>query len=215
MKIGQPFYKINNRALLATFNDHRFDTIFVLGIETDQNRKVLVECTKANLTIAQSLMVDRSPDGYILEIDYDADEFLKLDQDEQNNILFSQHGYVENPETLRNEFNSLVEAEIVKERIKIQQWSDKIDEIENSIDNNPIDVLEVSITNVPPIYIDNSLINFHATFNGIEVTVEVLYNINGDYLEPGTSQFQPQEIGTYNVIATYLGHTANYSFEVV
>lgn len=214
MKIGQPFYKINNRALLATFNDHKFDTIFVLGIETDQNRKVLVECTKANLTIAQSLIVDRSPDGYILEIDYDADEFLKLAQEEQNNILFSQHGYVEDPETLRSEFNSLVEAEIVKERIKIQQWSDKIDEIEDSINNTTPDIFISKISNSSPVSISDT-IHFVSYFYGSEVTGEVLYNVNGDYLEPGSSQFQPLEIGTYNVIATYLGHTANYSFEVI
>src|SRR5690606_31523687 len=165
-------------------------------------------------TIAQSLTIDRSPDGYILEIDYDADEFLKLSSDEQNNILFSQHGYAEDPETLRNDFNTLIEAEIVKERIKIQQCSDKIDEIEDTI-NKADETFDDGVVNVSPIYVGDT-VEFFSKYFGNDVTPQTTFYVNSNHLgAAGVNTFVPTEAGTFNGSCIYQYNSRYYTFEVL
>lgn len=142
MKIGQPFYKINQNYLLSTFNEHKFSVVFVLGIEQSANNNVVLECFASDLTVSESLTANRASNGYNVPLEYDAEAFSKLNDNEQNQVLFEQFGFVANPEDLRTQFNNQVETEITKERDRIQQWAEKLDEIEESI-TEPTETFEV------------------------------------------------------------------------
>lgn len=212
MKIGQPFYRINQNYLLSTFNEHKFSVLFVLGIEQSTNNNVVLECFASDLTVSESLNANRASNGYNVPLEYDADAFSKLSDSEQNTVFFDQFGFVANPEDLRTEFNTQVETEIEKERDRIQQWTDKLDEIEESI-QNPDSGFISKVLNWAPIYF-GSTISFSSTYNGTDVSDQTNYTVNGELLPIGTTTFDPQEIGLYNVHASYDAHSANYSFTV-
>lgn len=210
MKIGQPFYRINQNYLLSTFNEHKFSVVFVLGIEQNASNNVVLECFASDLTVSESLTANRASNGYNVPLEYDADAFSKLSDSEQNSVFFDQFGFVANPEDLRSQFNTQVETEIQKERDRIQQWSNKLDEIEESIDNPTEDFLAF-VVNQPPIHI--GIIELKSTFFGVDVTNETVFYINNNRISG--NQFDTKVIGLHNAKAEYKSNEKVFSFEVV
>lgn len=214
MKIGQPFYRINQNYLLSTFNEHKFSVLFVLGIEQSANNNVVLECFASDLTVSESLNANRASNGYNLPMEYDADAFSKLSDSEQNTVFFDQFGFVANPEDLRSQFNTQVETEIQKERDRIQQWTDKLDEIEESI-TDPTETFEAGVVNTDPIYVGDT-VEFFSKYFGTDVTNESTFYVNSSNLGPvGAKTYVPITPGTYNGSVIYNYNSTNYTFEVL
>lgn len=214
MKIGQPFFKLNKDFVLSTFEEHQFDVVFIIGIEKTTTNRVVIECNSVKSTIADV----HSKNKFVLNatelnMDINVDDFMKMSDTVQNDMFRDNLGYYSNPEDLRAEHKTLALEDISKERLHLQQESDRLDYIENELDSGDSPFV-AQLKDTGTINVDD-IVELEAFFSTTDVTKNTGFYVNNNFLGVGNSLYTPSSIGTYSVRAVYQSYVSEFTFEVV
>ena len=216
MKIGQPFFKLNSRFALSTFEDHQFDVVFIIGIESTNDNRVIIACNSVKSTLSEV----NDKNNFVLNhtdlfIDWDVDDFMKLTDTGQNDLFRDELGYYYNPEDLRPEHKTKALDEIAKERLHLAQQEDRLDYIENDVNSGGTTEFTANKVNDSNLYVGETFV-FEAFLNGNDVTNETTFYVNSAHLGPvGVNTYIPETAGSYIGSATHNYHSVYFNFEVL
>lgn len=214
MKIGQPFYRLNNKFVLSAFEEHQFDVVFIIGIEKTATNQVVIECNSVKSTIADV----NSKNKFVLNptdltMDVNVDEFMRMSDTGQNDSFRDNLGYFSNPEDLRLEHKSLALGSLAKERQHLQEETDRLNYIENELDSggNPFVASKVENGAVEK----GDTFEFMAMYGSTDVTRDTLFFVEDNPLGPGNNSYTPSSAGTFEVKAVYGTYESNFNFNVL
>jgi len=216
MKIGQPFFKLNSSFILSTFEEHQFDVVFIIGIEATPDNRVIIACNSVKSTLAEV----HKKNKYViyhqdLFLDKDANDFMRLTDPEQNDLFRDELGYHANPEDLRESHKVLALDQITNERAHLQQQMDRLDYIENDIENGDDPVFTAGKKNDANLYVGDTF-EFESFLNGTDVTSDTTFYVNSMHLGPvRTNTYIPEEPGSYIGSATHHYNSVYFNFEVL
>lgn len=214
MRIGQPFFKINDQFALSTFEEHQFDVVFVIGINKTPERSVVVTCNSVKCRISELEEKNRyvvNPAAIVLDVDVDV--FMRSTDTEQNDLFRNEVGYYSDPEDLRGDYNTLALADISKERLHIQQETDRLDYIEDEI-NNSVYPFTASLVNNGAAQKGDTF-QFQSEFGGDDTTKDTEFIVNGVSIGQGNNSYVPANEGAYTVRAEYQTYFYEFTFNVI
>lgn len=214
MKIGQAFFKINKDFALSTFEEHQFDVVFIIGIEKTTTNRVVVECNSVKSTIAD--IHDKNKfvlNPTELTLDVNVDDFMRMSDKGQNDLFRDSIGYYDNPEDLRAEHKTLALLDISKERLHLQQESDRLDYIENELDSGDSPFVAQLKSPIGTINVDDR-VELQALFGTTDVTKNTDFFVNNNFLGAGNIFYTPNATGLYSVRGVYQSYVSEFTFEV-